>query len=90
MIGVAYAPFAFGGTITHADDDLSEWKGKVTTMPDGNIGDWVIGGVTFKATARTEFEQEHGVFQLSDAQFLILLDTHRITQARQLAINRLR
>jgi hypothetical protein len=50
---------------------------KIDSFPEGLIGDWVIGNITIKADANTEFEQERGEFavdQFVKVEFTILDD----------------
>jgi hypothetical protein len=42
--------------------DEQEIFGRVDSLPAGLVGDWVIDGVTYTATASTEFKPEHGAF----------------------------
>lgn len=42
-----------------------ELFGRVDTFPSGLVGDWVVNGVTYRATSGTEFKQEHGPFAVS-------------------------
>jgi hypothetical protein len=46
---------------TSTPDELEAY-GLVETMPDGLVGDWVISGVAYSASAATEFKSEHGPF----------------------------
>lgn len=39
-----------------------EVYGRVDSLPEGLIGNWVVDGVTYLATAETEFERERGNF----------------------------
>jgi len=39
-----------------------EAYGRINRMPTGLLGEWVIGGVTYTATAATEFKQKEGRF----------------------------
>lgn len=39
-----------------------ETYGRVESLPEGLIGNWVVDGVTYLATAETEFEHERGNF----------------------------
>ncbi|MDQ7030421.1 MAG: DUF5666 domain-containing protein [Ardenticatenia bacterium] len=42
-----------------------ETKGLIDAMPaDGLVGEWVIDGESYTATAQTRFEQDHGVFKV--------------------------
>lgn len=36
--------------------------GLIDAFPPGLIGEWIIGGIPYTATADTRFEQEHGAF----------------------------
>lgn len=45
-------------------DDWPEWRGILEARPAGVVGDWVVGGRTFTATAGTQLKQEHGVLQV--------------------------
>lgn len=49
-------------TATSTPDDDDEIYGQVESLPDGLIGEWVIGGQSYTATAATEFDDEHGDF----------------------------
>ncbi|HXF60809.1 MAG TPA: DUF5666 domain-containing protein [Caldilineaceae bacterium] len=44
----------------NGDDDTAEGQlyGEVTAFPSGLVGDWVIGGKTFVATAETRFDPQ--------------------------------
>ncbi|MEZ4867664.1 MAG: DUF5666 domain-containing protein [Caldilineaceae bacterium] len=42
-----------------------ERYGRVNSMPVDLVGEWVIGGVTYNATANTEFKQDSGPFGLN-------------------------
>lgn len=39
-----------------------EVYGRVQILPDGLIGEWQVDDVKYRATADTEFDQEHGAF----------------------------
>ena len=43
-------------------DDDGKFTGIVQSMPSGLIGDWVIGGVSFRTTASSEIEAKDGPF----------------------------
>ena len=54
-----------GGPGNDDKDDGMRRFGRIDEMPQGGReGDWVIGGVKFRATTNTEFEPEHGAFHL--------------------------
>lgn len=42
----------------------AEAYGTITTIPTGYVGTWVIGGVSYTATATTYFEQDDGLFAI--------------------------
>lgn len=42
-----------------------EVSGRVESFPAGLVGDWVVNGVTYRADAGTEFEEEHGPFAMA-------------------------
>lgn len=59
--------------------DLSGWGkiyGFVEQMPpDGFMGAWVVGGITFEARDTTKFEQERGVFEVGafvEVKFVVI------------------
>jgi hypothetical protein len=69
----------------HSDDDGGDDNGagrgelyaKLVSFPAGLIGDWVIGNITFKADANTEFDQRRGAFTADEfvkVEFVILQD----------------
>jgi hypothetical protein len=69
----------------HGDDDGGDDDGigrgelyaKVNSIPDGLIGDWVIGSLTITADANTEFDQRRGEFTVDGfvkVEFVILQD----------------
>ncbi len=51
-------------TGTGAEPPKAETYGVVSAFPADLIGTWMIGGMQFEADANTEFEQEHGPFEV--------------------------
>ncbi|MGB0386754.1 MAG: DUF5666 domain-containing protein [Ardenticatenaceae bacterium] len=51
-----------GGSDDGSSNSRSKSYGLIETMPEGLIGSWTIGGMTFEATESTQFEQEDGDF----------------------------
>ena len=51
-------------TGTGAEPPKAETYGVVSAFPADLIGTWMIGGMQFEADANTEFEQEHGPFEI--------------------------
>lgn len=49
-------------TVTSTPNGEREIYGLVESMPGNRVGNWVINGVTYVATASTEFKEEHGAF----------------------------
>lgn len=49
-------------TATSTPDDSNEIYGQVESLPDGLIGEWIISGQSYTATAETEFDEDHGDF----------------------------
>ncbi|MBX3012421.1 MAG: hypothetical protein KF832_12980 [Caldilineaceae bacterium] len=47
-------------TPNRTPDDDDEIYGLVQQLPAGLVGQWVIGGQSYLATAQTEFDEEHG------------------------------
>lgn len=44
-----------------ADEDDLEWQGLISQRPSGTtVGTWVVGGVTFEATATTQIDETDG------------------------------
>lgn len=49
---------------TPKPDGEIETYGRIDSFPENLVGDWVIDGVTYTATDRTEFKQEDGAFDV--------------------------
>ena len=69
IVAVLFATFGLTLTASAAGsgngggDNNPIARGRLTAMPaSGNVGDWVIGGVTYTASGATEFKQEAGPF----------------------------
>lgn len=48
----------------HHDGAEGQAYGLIETIPADRIGQWVISGISYTATATTEFEDEHGAFEV--------------------------
>jgi len=71
----------------NGDDNGGAGRGelyaKLVTFPTGLIGDWVIGSLTFKADATTEFNQENGQFATGEfvmVEFVVLQDNSMLAK----------
>jgi hypothetical protein len=51
-----------GATPSATPTDEVERYGRIESFPANLTGNWVVGGVTYTATASTEYEQEDGAF----------------------------
>ncbi len=55
-----------------------ELYAKLVSFPDGLIGEWVIGSLTFTATANTEFSEKNGPFTVGEfvkVEFVVQQDS---------------
>ena len=61
-----------------------ELYGRVDSLPEGLIGNWVVDGVTYLATAETEFERERGNFAVGRCVKIHALNTTPVPTIREI------
>lgn len=61
-----------------------EVYGRVESLPEGLIGNWVVDGVTYLATAETEFERERGNFAVGRCVKIHALNTTPVPTIREI------
>lgn len=62
----------------HGGNGRGELYAKLVSFPDGLIGEWVIGSLTFTATADTEFSEKNGPFTVGEyvkVEFVVQQDS---------------
>ena len=69
------AGFAFAKS--GGDDQRREVYGLIDSRPEtGLVGAWVIGGQTFKADSRTEFDEKEGPLQVGNCAKVDIRNGH--------------
>ena len=66
-----------GGDNGGSNQGRGELYAKLVSFPDGLIGEWVIGTLTFTADANTEFSEKNGPFTVDEyvkVEFVVQLD----------------
>lgn len=66
-----------GGDNGGSNQGRGELYAKLVSFPDGLIGEWVIGTLTFTADANTEFSEKNGPFTVDEyvkVEFVVLQD----------------
>lgn len=72
------------------DDDFQgrgELFGQLQSFPEGMIGEWNIGGLTFMVDASTRLEQRHGAFTIgATVKVQFVVDANGVNLARKIEL----
>jgi len=67
------------------EDHENELYGVLQSFPDGFIGTWNVGGVTFEVDASTELNREHGQFEIgSTVKVHFSVDSNGVNHASEI------
>ncbi len=75
---------AGGGDDDGQPENLPEWRGTISVVPAGGIGEWVVGGRTFVADAGTELDVEEGPLVVDGCAKVRYEDTGSVLYAHEI------
>jgi len=73
-------------TTTLAQTETSSWQGVVERLPDGKIGEWVIGQGSFETTTDTVFDETNGFIELGACVALTYNQVEGVSQVVTITI----